>query len=66
MTKKKTDDTMKEQAEAKILSLHFALFHPGLQTILYPAFLRARKKEQRARRRFASMPLSCLKDMVDF
>lgn len=39
MTKKKTDDTMKEQAEAKILSLHFALFHPGLQTILYPAFL---------------------------
>lgn len=31
MTKSKTDDTMEEQAEAKILSLHSALFHAGLQ-----------------------------------
>lgn len=38
MTKKKTNDAMEEQAEAKILPLYPALFHSGLQIILYSAF----------------------------
>lgn len=38
MTKNKTEDTMEEQVEAKIVPLHPSLFHAGLQITLHLAF----------------------------